>query len=102
VVPYFPISKQMLSIIIGLNLKRVERRVLDNHKVPFTYDPSVAELIAKRCTELERGARMVDAAITNQILPDIGRELLTRLADGRTISRVHLTSNNGTFSCAFD
>jgi type VI secretion system protein VasG len=102
VVPYLPISKEMLNTIIGMNLKRVERRVRDNHKVPFTYDASVPELIAKRCTELERGARMVDAAITNQILPDIGRELLMRLADGRKVNRVHLTSNNGTFSCAFD
>jgi type VI secretion system protein VasG len=102
VVPFLPISKEMLGTIIGMNLKKVQRRVHDNHKVPFTYDPSVPELIAKRCTELERGARMVDAAITNQILPDIVRELLTRLADGRTVSRVHLTSSDGNFSCTFD
>jgi type VI secretion system protein VasG len=80
----------------------VERRVRDNHKVPFTYEPGVPELIAKRCTELERGARMVDAMITNQLLPEIGRELLTRLADGREVKRVHLTSANGGFTCAFD
>jgi len=30
-----------------------------------TFDDAVPELIANRCTELERGARMVDALITN-------------------------------------
>src|SRR2546430_1065871 len=60
VVPYYPISKEMLQRIIKLNLSRVEKRVKENHKVPFTYDDSVPELIGQRCNELERGARMVE------------------------------------------
>ena len=60
VVPYYPISKDVLQRIIGLNLSRVQKRVQENHKVPFAYDENVPKLIAKRCTELERGARMVD------------------------------------------
>src|SRR5258708_2671086 len=68
VVPYYPISKDILQRIIKLNLSRVQKRVQENHKVPFTYDDSVPELIGQRCTELERGARMVDALITNAIL----------------------------------
>src|SRR5881296_2174086 len=89
VVPYYPISKEVLQRIIKLNLSRVEKRVKENHKVPFTYDPSVPELIGQRCTELERGARMVDALITNTMLPEIGREFLSRLAAGSEIKRVH-------------
>src|SRR5207244_5303413 len=65
VVPYYPISKEVLQRIIKLNLSRVEKRVKENHKVPFTYDASVPELISKRCTALERGAGMVDALVTN-------------------------------------
>jgi type VI secretion system protein VasG len=102
VVPYYPISKEMLKIIIGLNLRKVEKRVNENHKVPFSYEPSVPELIAQRCTELERGARLVDAMITNQLLPEIGRELLARLADGRALQRVHLGTKEGTFTYSFD
>jgi len=102
VVPYYPISKEMLKLIIGLNLKKVERRVRENHKVPFTYDPSVPELIAKRCTELERGARLVDAMITNQLLPEVARELLTRLAEGREVKRIHLDARDGNFEYSFD
>ena len=101
VLPFYPISKEMLKIIIGLNLKKVERRIAENHKVPFTYSPEVPDLIAQRCTELERGARMVDAMITNTMLPEIGRELLTRLAEGQEVSKVEITVKDGAFQYSF-
>lgn len=102
VVPYYPISKEVLHRIIKLNLSRVEKRVKENHKVPFTYDESVPELIGQRCTELERGARMVDALITNTMLPEIGREFLARLASGNEIKQVRVTAKDGNFVFAFD
>jgi len=102
VVPYYPISKEVLQRIIKLNLSKVSKRVLENHKVPFTYDDSVPELIGQRCTELERGARMVDAMITNTMLPEIGREFLNRLASGSEIKRVHISAKDGNFGFAFD
>ena len=102
VVPYYPISKEVLQSIIKLNLARVARRVKENHKVPFTYEDNVLELIGQRCTELERGARMVDAMITNTMLPEIGREFLSRLASGSDIKRVHIAAKEGNFAYAFD
>jgi type VI secretion system protein VasG len=102
VVPFYPITKEVLHRIIRLNLSRVEQRVKENHRVPFTYDESVPELIGRRCTELERGARMVDALITNTMLPEIGREFLSRLATGTAISRVHASAKDGNFAFAFD
>lgn len=102
VVPYYPISQEILHRIIRLNLQRVEKRVRENHKVPFTFEESVPELIGQRCTELERGARMVDALITNTLLPEIGREFLARLAAGRAMERVHVSAKDGQFNFAFD
>lgn len=102
VVPYYPIGKEMLRTIIKMNLARVEKRVRENHKVPFTFEPAVPELIANRCTELERGARMVDALITNTLLPEIGREFLHRLVNGSAINRVHVKVDKGDFAFAFD
>jgi len=102
VVPFYPISKEVLHRIIKLNLSRVEKRVKENHKVPFTYDDSVPELIGQRCTELERGARMVDALITNTMLPEIGREFLARLAAGTEMKRVHVTAKDGSLAFAYD
>jgi len=102
VVPYYPISKEVLHRIIQLQLGRVERRVRENQKVPLTFAESVPELIGQRCTELERGARVVDAMITNTMLPEIGREVLTRLAEGREIKRVHIDVKAGELTYAFD
>ena len=102
VVPFYPISKEVLNRIIRLQLARVQKRVETNHKVLFTFDDTVPELIAQRCSELERGARMVEVLITNTILPEIGREVLARLADGRSIRRVHVEVKDGSFSLTFD
>jgi type VI secretion system protein VasG len=102
VVPFYPISKEMLKQIIKLNLTKVEKRVRENHKIPFTYDQGVPELIAERCTELERGARMVEALITNTMLPDIGQEMLSRMVENKPVGRVHISVNDGNFAYAYD
>jgi type VI secretion system protein VasG len=102
VVPFYPIGRDMLKRIIALNLKRVKNRVQENHKVPFTYDQSVEDLIADRCTELERGARVVEAMITNTMLPDLGQELLLRMMDNRSPKRVHVAAKDGAFVYEYD
>ena len=101
VVPYYPISSAMLKRIINLQLSRVQKRVRETHKIPFEYDESVPKLIAERCTELERGARMVDAMITNVLLPRIGHEFLTRMMEGRRIDRIAVTADAGDFKFNF-
>ncbi len=102
VVPFYPISKEMLKQIIKLNLTRVQKRVQENHRVPFTYDEAVPELIATRCTELERGARMVESLITNTMLPEIGQEFLARMVENKPVSRVHISAPDGNFAYAYD
>jgi type VI secretion system protein VasG len=76
--------------------------VKENHKVPFTFEEAVPELIATRCTELERGARMVESLITNTMLPVIGQEMLERMVDSRAVSRVHIGTKDGDFTYAYE
>ena len=45
---------------------------------------------------------MVDAMITNTMLPEIGREFLSRLAAGSEIKHVQVTAKDGKFQFAFD
>ncbi len=97
VIPFYPISQEMLRFIITLNLRKVEKRVKQNHGIPFTWDETLPALIAERCSELERGARLVDATITNQLLPEIGREFLNAALEGRPLQRVHVTAADGKF-----
>jgi type VI secretion system protein VasG len=102
VVPYYPISDETLKLIIRLQLGRIGRRTQENHKIPFTYDDKVIELIGSRCTEVESGARMVDAILTNTLLPEISQELLTRLMEGKTAKRVHVDVKDSEFTYSFD
>jgi type VI secretion system protein VasG len=54
-----------------------------------------------RCTESESGGRMIDAILTNTMLPDISREFLNRLMEGKPIERVEIGVADGTFSYTF-
>ncbi len=101
VIPFYPISADMLRTIIKLNLRKVEKRVKENHGIPFLYDDSVVDLIVQRCSELERGARLVDALITNTLLPEIGREFLTRMMEGTPLDRVRVGAKEGEFVFEF-
>ncbi len=102
VIPYYPLSDEMLSAIIRLQLGRIERRVRESHKVPFTYDDAVVKLIASRCTELESGGRMIDAILTNTVLPRISEEFLKRMIEGRALDLVRITVQDGEFAYVFD
>jgi len=102
VVPFYPISDETLKLIIRLQLSRIGRRTQQNHKIPFSYDDDVVDLIASRCTDVESGARMVDAILTNTLLPEIGQELLTRLMEGKTAKRVHVGVKDSEFTYSFD
>jgi len=102
VVPFYPISDETLKLIIRLQLGRIGRRTQENHKIPFSYNDDVVDLIASRCTDVESGARMVDAILTNTLLPEIGQELLTRLMEGKTAKRVHVGVKDSEFTYSFD
>jgi type VI secretion system protein VasG len=101
-IPYYPLSDEMVGNIARLQLKRVAKRIEATHRVPFTYDDAVVKLIVSRCTELESGGRMIDAILTNSLLPRISLEILTRTMEGKPVGKVAVTAPNGDFEYAFD
>jgi type VI secretion system protein VasG len=66
--------------------------------VPFTYTKEVVNLVRSRCTESESGGRMIDAILTNTLLPAISRELLTRLGSQRPVNAIKVGVKDGDFS----
>jgi type VI secretion system protein VasG len=96
-IPYYPLSDEMLGAIVRLQLDRIVRRVRDNHDIPMSYDGDVVKLIVGRCTELESGGRMIDAILTNTVLPTIAREMLERLGEGHEMSKIELTVEDSDF-----
>ena len=90
VVPYYPITDEVMYKIIELQLGRIRTRLLENNRAQFSYDDALVSAIARRCTEVESGARNVDHILTRTLLPEVAREFLARMAAGETIAKVHV------------
>ncbi|UXH80617.1 type VI secretion system ATPase TssH [Roseateles amylovorans] len=101
-IPYYPLNEEMLGQIVRLQLGRIQRRVSENLGVPFSFDDDVVKLVISRCNEVESGGRVIDAILTNTVLPRISREYLTRLTEGHSIERVALAVKDGDFEYVFD
>ena len=101
-IPYFPLSDDMLARIVQLQLGRIRRRVEQRWRVPMTVGEDVVKLVVSRCTESESGGRMIDAILTNTMLPDISREFLQRMLSGSTPAKVAVSVRDGAFAYAFD
>jgi type VI secretion system protein VasG len=97
VVPYRPLSDEVLARIVGLQMERVACRLADNHGIALTVTPAATALVAARCIEVESGGRMVDAILTGAVLPRISRELLAASARDEPIRTIELDAQGGEF-----
>jgi type VI secretion system protein VasG len=101
VVPYYPLSDEVLANIVRLQLARIKKRVRDTHKIPLDYSDDVVKLIVSRCTELESGGRMIDAILTNTVLPRISEAFLRRTIEGKPVTRVTMNVEQGDLAYEF-
>ena len=101
VVPYFPLSPAVLRSIIVLQLGRIVRRVADNHGSVLDYDSGVVELIMSRCREVASGGRMIDAILTNTMLPDLSVALIERQIAGRPVAAIGISADGAAFTYTF-
>jgi len=102
VIPYYPLSDEMLGNIVRLQLNRISKRVTEHHRIPFNYGDEAVKLIVSRCTEVESGGRMIDAILTNTVLPEVSREFLKRTMAGQALNGVRLGVANNDFDYQFD
>ncbi|KVP64389.1 ClpV1 family T6SS ATPase [Burkholderia ubonensis] len=94
VVPYYPISDDVLAEIIELKLDRIRRRIDANHKAVFEWDESLVDAVLARCTEVDSGARNVDHILNGTLLPEIAGHVLGRIADGAAIVRIAVRADD--------
>ncbi len=91
IVPYYPVRDEALKKIILLKLGKIQRRLMENHKTVLEFDDQLVEEVARRCTEVESGARNVDNILTNTLLPQISRRLLAGMAEGSKLSSIRVS-----------
>jgi type VI secretion system protein VasG len=100
-IPYYPLSDQVLAKVVRLQLHRIETRIQENHGIALDIDQEVIELIISRCTEVDSGARMVDAILTNTLLPEISRHILIEQMESRPVDKIEVSVVNDEFSYHF-
>jgi type VI secretion system protein VasG len=101
-IPYYPLSDEMLGRIVKLQLGRIKKRVAENHKIPFDFSDEAVSLIVKRCNNAESGGRIIDAILTNTVLPKISIEYLSRTSEGGALTGIRLGAAGDEFSYEFD
>jgi type VI secretion system protein VasG len=94
-IPYFPLSADVLAGIVKLKLKAIVRRMKDNHSAAMTVSPDVMAYIVDQCKDPDSGGRMVDNIITNTILPDLSREVLSRMVAQTQMKTVEVVMKDG-------
>ena len=97
VVPYFPITDKNLRLIVKLKLNKISRRMMENRNVAFNFGDEIVESVASRCTEVESGARNIDHILTNNLLPEMSKEILSRMASGEQIKEVNVSLSDAGF-----
>ncbi len=100
-IPYYPLSDEILSTIIKLKLNKIVKRIHENHEAEMTYNDDVIKLISERCNDLDSGARVVDAILTNTVLPKISQEFLERMMEGNKINAVAISVDSSEMVYAF-
>ncbi len=90
-VPYFPLSDEVIKGIVKLQLDRVAARVRENYKAEFNYDDALIDSIAERCKENESGARNIEHILSRTMLPEMSALFLERMAEGGEITDVSVS-----------
>jgi type VI secretion system protein VasG len=100
VVPYYPLPPDVIRKITDLKLGKLARRMEHSHDVRLTWDESVGDTIAARCTEVETGARNVDHIIRGTLMPQLSEEVLGRIGGGGLPDHIHVAFDDGRFVIA--
>jgi type VI secretion system protein VasG len=91
IVPYFPLSEEVMKGITELKLSKIKKRVQDTYQASFTYGKDLVDTIVSRCKEVASGARNVDNIISRTVLPELSAEFLAKMAEGKIIKGVNLS-----------
>lgn len=102
VIPYYPLSDTMMRDIISLQLGRIASRIRAQHRAELVCDEDAQALIAARCNEPESGGRMIDAILTNTMLPAISTAFLHRALEGETVRRITVGAAAGELTFAYE
>ena len=102
IVPYYPLGKEALYSIIDLKLAKIKKRVAENYNTELVIADAVKDEIIRRCDNAASGARLIDAVISNSLLPEISAEFLRGTMEGRRFKKVLVDATDQNFTYSFE
>jgi type VI secretion system protein VasG len=101
-IPYYPLSDAMIEAIASHQFRKIAHRLRDNNDAELVIGEGVLDMIKARCTEIESGGRMIDAILTNTLLPELSRNVLKRMMDGEPVTKVTVNASPQGFTYAVE
>ena len=91
IIPYYPLSDEVLRNIIKLKVGKIVRRVREHYRADLTFSDSFTDEIARRCTESDIGARQIDNVLAKTLQPELAAQFLARLAAQEPFTKAHVS-----------
>ncbi|MBU3031519.1 type VI secretion system ATPase TssH [Paracoccus marinaquae] len=101
-IPYYPLSDSMIEAIAGHKLRSLARRLGEGYGAELVIGEGAMQVIKDRCTEIESGGRMIDAILTNTLMPELSRRILGYRLEGKELRKVTVNGGEGGFEYGFE
>ncbi|TGT67763.1 ATP-dependent Clp protease ATP-binding subunit [bacterium M00.F.Ca.ET.159.01.1.1] len=101
-IPYYPLSDTMIEAITRHQFGKIARRLRVTNDAELVIGDGVMDLVKARCTEIESGGRMIDAILTNTVLPELSRGVLNRSLEGKKMTKVIVGASTEGFTYSFE
>ena len=101
-IPYYPLSDAMIEAITRHQFGKIARRLKATNDAELVIGDGVMDLVKARCTEIESGGRMIDAILTNTLLPELSRGVLNRALEGKKMTKVTVGAAAEGFTYSFE
>ncbi|WP_292583651.1 AAA family ATPase, partial [Mesorhizobium sp.] len=101
-IPYYPLSDAMIEAITRHQFAKIARRLRATSDAELVIGDGVMDLVKARCTEIESGGRMIDAILTNTLLPELSRGVLNRSLEGEKMTKVTVGASAEGFTYTFE
>ena len=102
ITPYYPLTDDVLRTLIKMRLGKIADRARDSYGAEMVYGDEIINLILDRCEERESGGRVIDAILTNTVLPKLSSTFLGAKLEEKNIDKVFLSVEDKNIVYSFE
>ncbi len=101
VIPYYPLSPDVLRRIVDLKMNKIRKRLLETYKLTLELTPAVGDEIGRRCQQITIGARLINLIINETVLPEISKRVLELMGSEAKYDKLVLDVKDQEFTYSF-